>query len=96
VRQKHEKWILLRPVLAIVGVFVLLFAYVYKEHELTKLRLSVPRQERDLKLLVQERDELCFQVNCFENPISLLQFLQMPQFSHLRFPEEKEILFIDE
>ena len=84
-----------RLLLCIALVGVLLYAYISKQNSITELRLSIPILAQELECLTQENIRHHFLIDQFENPQHLMQLKREPQFSHLKFPQQHEIIIIE-
>lgn len=82
--------------LAFVIVGGALVLYIDKLNDLTRLRLEIPHHVRELKILQEENQRLQYEIDQFESPLYLMELLKKPEFSHLKFPSENEVLIIEE
>ena|SRR3989338_1810058 len=71
-----------------------LFSYLHTQNEVSKLKMELPMIAKEIESLYSENQKLKFEVECFENPLHLIELARQPQFSHMRFPMENEILSI--
>jgi hypothetical protein len=81
-------------VAAILGIG--LFAYIEKSNHVTRLRITVPQLSKKLKSIEEENARLLFTIEQFENPVHLMQLARKPEFSHLKYPINTEVIFIEE
>jgi cell division protein FtsL len=80
-----------------VGVFgALLFVYLEKQNELTHLKIELPKIERLIVELREEKERLRYEIDQFENPTRLIELAHRPEFGHLKYPLLKEILTVPE
>jgi hypothetical protein len=70
----------------------LLYVYIDKKNSLTEVKLAIPQLEREVKALELERTALQYELKSFENPSYLMQLLKRPEYSHLHFPKEGEVI----
>lgn len=78
---------------AIVGGALIL--YIDRLNELTRLRLEIPLHQRELKMLQEENERMRYEIDQFESPLYLMELLKKPEFSHLKFPRENEVIVIE-
>ena len=82
-------------VLICIGIAGLtLYAYIYKQNELTGLRLMVPAISKELKAVQEENIRLRYEIDRFESPIHLMELSRKPEFSHLKYPYNNEIIVL--
>lgn len=60
------------------------------------LRREVPRKQEILKHFIEENRRLDYELERLCCPSYLLELLRMPEYSHLRFPEEDSIVIVEE
>lgn len=71
-----------------------LYASIYKQNELTELRLALPALAKRVKNLQDENIRLQFEIDRFESPIHLMEIARKPEFSHLKYPYLKDEIFL--
>lgn len=71
-----------------------LFLYIEKTNQQTKLRLELPKHEKQIEILAQKNIQLKYQLENFNNPQHLLELAKQPAYSHLKFPFLEEVLVI--
>lgn len=71
-----------------------LYFTIDKQNGLTELRLAIPAVEKQVRQLQKENIQLQYEVERFENPLYLLELLRKPEFSHLHFPLENEVVVV--
>jgi hypothetical protein len=71
-----------------------LFLYLNGQIELTKLRLKIPTVSKDVKIIQEENIRLRYVIDQFESPENLLDLSRKPEFSHLKQPNQNEIIKI--
>ncbi|EPP35061.1 putative ftsL [Chlamydia ibidis] len=69
----------------------LLYCYINKQNDLTKLRLEIPRLWSRLRQLEQENTTLIFLIDKLESPEHLMQIASLPEYSYLQYPQEDTI-----
>lgn len=80
--------------LAFLGSF--LYLTIDRQNEITKLRLVIPHIAKEIDEIKEENTRMLFQIECFENPIHLMQLARLNEYSHLKHPMTKEILTVTE
>lgn len=73
-----------------------LLLYIEQLNELTRLRLEIPQLVRDVKAIQEENERMQYEIDRFESPIYLMEMLKKPEFSHLKFPRQSEIVVLEE
>lgn len=71
-----------------------LYLHIEGSNELTAMRLEIPKLEKEVKHLQKENQRLQFLIDSFESPLHLMELLRKPEFSHLKFPLEDEVVVI--
>jgi hypothetical protein len=75
---------------------ICLYKYINKINELTLVKLEIPKLEKEIRSLDEEREVLQYEIDRFENPIHLMELARSPQFSHLKHPLIKDVLKVKE
>lgn len=63
-------------------------------NQLTKLKLQIPKIEKEIEALSMRNIELQYQLENFSSPKHLLELAKQPEYSHLKFPLMEEVLVI--
>lgn len=84
----------LRFIVAFAFSCGLLYAYINKQNNLTKLRLEIPNLWAKLRYLEQENTSLIFLVEKLESPEHLMQIASLPEYQYLHYPEEDHVLVL--
>ncbi len=71
------------------------YAYIDKQNQLTEIRRIIPKLEKEVRKITEENRTLQYEIEKFENPLQLMELSQKPEFSHLRFPMNNEVIVID-
>lgn len=87
---------LFRCILCILAIGYFQYIYLQKQHEVTKLRLSIPQLSASVKKIKEENLHLRFLVDQFENPQYLSKIARDKRFSHLKYPLLSEVITIRE
>mgnify|MGYP003350924535 CR=1 FL=1 len=73
-----------------------LFSYLNMQNEVTQIKIQLPELEKQIRLIHEENQRLCYQIEQFENPAHLIELTHRPEYAHLRHPLLKEILIVPE
>lgn len=92
--KKQERTLVLRILICIIAAGVTILAYIEKQNELTELRVAIPSIAKEVKVLQEENIRLKYEVDQFESPIHLMELMNRPEFSHLKFPYLNEEVFL--
>ncbi len=82
--------------LCILCAGVLLYFYIEKQNELTRLRLQIPVLSKEIHTLKESNTRLSYEIELFESPEHLLQLSRRSEFSHLKHPLLKEIISLSQ
>lgn len=69
---------------------------MYKQNDLTRLKIQIPRAEKQLSILNEQIRQFEYEIDQFENPSRLMEMACDPNFHHLRHPLIKDIETIPE
>ena len=70
------------------------YAVIEKQNELVELRLEIPVLIKDVKAIEEENTRLLYEIERFESPMHLMELAQKPEFSHLKFPYNRDIIVL--
>lgn len=73
---------------------ITLYASIRQQNRLTTLRREVPPLSREVKALQEENQRLQYEVDRFENPLHLMELARKPEFGHLKYPTNDDILIV--
>jgi hypothetical protein len=85
---------LIRILTCIFAFGVFLFLYLNHQVELTRLRIKVPSIAKEVKIIQEENTRLLYVIDQFESPENLLNIARKPEYSHLKQPNQSEIVKI--
>lgn len=88
--------LLIRINVCIIALGVFFFLYLDTQIEIMRLRLKVPQLAKELKVIQEENVRLKYQIDQFESPENLLYLSRKPQFSHLKQPNQDEIIILNQ
>lgn len=89
-----ERSLVPRVLVCILAAGVTILAYIEKQNELTELRVAIPSIEKEVKELQEENIRLKYAVDRFESPIHLMELMNKPEYSHLKFPYLDQEVFL--
>jgi len=88
---------ILSPVLVCILLFgFLLYSYVDRQNDVTRLRLEIPKIAKEIQDIKEENTRLQYEIDLFESPQHLMQLASCSEFSHLKHPLFKDVVRIDE
>ena len=67
----ESRGVLLRILLCIAVFGVLLYSYVDRQNDVTRLRLEIPQLAKEIKDLSEENTRLQYEIDLFESPQNL-------------------------
>lgn len=85
-----NKYRFLRLVLCFCFLGSLLYSYVNKQNDLTKLRLEIPYLWSTLRQREQENVALGFLIDKLESPEHLMHIARLPEYQYLHYPSKEE------
>lgn len=71
---------------------LMLYRYLDRQNTITELRLQIPALEINLSSLLEENVDLQFIIDHFESPENLMELLNLPDYSYLKYIQENEII----
>lgn len=69
---------------------------MHKQNDLTRLKLQIPRAEKQLNVLNEQIRQFRYEIDQFENPSKLMEMACDPHFHHLKHPLMKDVETIPE
>lgn len=84
----------IRLLICIFFAGLTLYKTIDKLNELTELRLSIPLMAREVKEINEKNLELQFAIEQFESPLHLIELLRKPEFGHLKYPSQTDVLIL--
>lgn len=92
----QKKGFIVQVVLSFIMLSACLFSYLEKQNELTELRIYVPKLVKEVKFIQEDNTRFRYQIQEFEGPEHLMLLASESQFSHLKYPLNKEILVLED
>lgn len=87
---------IIRIVLSLTVCMTSIFSYVSLQNTVTRLRIQIPKVEKQLLAINDEISHLQYEVDQFESPDRLMDLACHPDFSHLKHPYLKDIETVPE
>ncbi len=87
-------WIRLFLSIAMLAFF--LYQTIAKQNSIAKLRLEIPKLEKELGELEDENTRLSYEIEKNENPLNLMEYARKPEYRSLKHPLESQIVTIEE
>ncbi len=72
-----------------------LYLYVDKLNAHTELKLRIPQLAREIDQIKQSAAQLSYTIECFKDPAHLMQLAKNPEYSHLKFPYQEDVLHVE-
>ncbi len=92
----ESRGILSRILVCITFFGLLLYSYVDRQNDVTRLRLEIPQLAKEIKDLREENTRLQYEIDLFESPQNLMHLASHCEFAHLKHPMGKDIVTMDE
>lgn len=73
---------------------ITLYAIVEEQNGLTELRLTIPALSKEVNAIHEENTRLEYNLDCFENPVHLLELARKPEFGHLKYPSITDVVIL--
>ncbi len=96
--QRHGslRLVLLKVFVCLAAVGIALYCTIRAQNSVTRLRRQIPPLAKELKGLQEENQRLQYDIDHFENPVHLLELTRKPEYSHLKFPYNKDVIRIED
>lgn len=91
---KNVKGIFARIFVCILITGLSLYAYIFKQNELTELRMVIPSLAKEVRSIQEENNRLRYDIDHFESPIHLMELMRMPEFSGLKFGYNQDVIIL--
>ncbi len=86
---------IIRLLICIFCAGLTLYAYIDKQNSLTELRIAIPSLDKQVKQIRVENKRLQYEIERLESPDHLLSLADQPEYSHLRFPYNEEVIILE-
>ena len=87
---------LIRITLMLVVSMTSVFSYISLQNTVTRLKIQIPKVEKQLYAINDEISHLQYEIDQFESPDRLMDFAYHPDFSHLKHPYIRDIETVPE
>lgn len=91
---KDIKSLFFRILFCIIITGLSLYGYIYKQNELTELRLAIPSLAKEVRSIQEENIRLRYDIDRFESPIHLMEMMRMPEFGSLKFGYNQDVILL--
>jgi cell division protein FtsB len=88
--------LIIRLFLCIFIFVFFLYLYVDRHNRLMELRLRIPSLKKEIEVVEEKNTHLAYEIDKFENPANLLKIAEKPEYGHLKYFLEKDIIVIEE
>ena len=86
---------MLRWAVVVFAWFLLLVFSLDKQNDIMTYQMKIERSKKVKKNLEEHNDQLMFLVSSIHSPTELLNKLTQDSYSHLVFPKEDEIIYLE-
>ena len=86
--------LLLRLIFCIFTLGLLVYNCIDQQNKITLLKMQVPVLSKEVNAIKEKNACLHFEVGQFENPKYLFKMLHNKDYSHLKYPLEKDVKVI--
>ena len=83
---------LVRLFLCLAGAGIAFYAYIAQHNALTEMRMEIPKLTKEVRTLQEENGRLYLEIQRYKSPKHLLELSLQPDYTHLRYPTQEEIL----
>lgn len=90
------KGLIVRILLLVTLSGMALYHYVKGQNQLMAIRLQIPKLEEEVKKIQEAAARNHYEIEQFENPLHLLEEQRRPEFGHLKQPELKDVVILEE
>ncbi len=71
-----------------------IYAHIFKQNELTELRMAIPSLAKEVRNIQEENTRLKYDIGQFESPIHLMELMRMPEFGNLKFSYNQDVIIL--
>lgn len=83
---------ILQVTLCLIIAGLMLYRTIDNLNALTELRLAIPVIKREIAEIKEKNLQLQYAIDSFENPLHLMELARKPEYSHLKYPKEGEVI----
>ncbi|MCB1111298.1 MAG: hypothetical protein H7A37_09550 [Chlamydiales bacterium] len=80
--------------ICIVATALTLYAYIDKQNQLTELKRTIPKLEKEVRTIRETNIRLHYDIDRFESPLHLMELARKPEYGHLRYPYVRDVLMV--
>lgn len=85
---------MVRILVCILAAGFALYAYIDKQNELTELRIAIPALEKKVKQIRIDNRRLLYELDKLKSPDQLMEFAERPEFGHLKYPRQEDVIIL--
>ena len=86
--------LLLRLLLCIFTLGFFVYHCIDQQNRVTLLKMQIPVLIKEVNLIKEKNAWLRFEVGQFESPKYLFKIMQDKEYSHLKYPLEKDVMVV--
>lgn len=75
---------------------ITLYAFVENQNRVNELKLAIPQIAKKVKNIKEQNNSLVYEIEQFESPIHLMELARKPEYTHLKYPYNKDVMIIDD
>lgn len=83
---------LTRLFLCLAGGGIAFYGYIAQHNALTELRMEIPKLAKEVRALQENNARLDLEIRRYKSPQNLLKLSLQPEYMHLRYPTQEEVL----
>jgi len=85
-----------RMIVCFLVLGLCLYSYIEAQNQVTEMRISIPKIQKDVKALREENTRLQYEIDQLENPQRLTELACNSDYSHLKYPLSKQVVTMSE
>jgi len=74
----------------------LMYFYLREHNNIVELQMKIPTLKKELQEIESDNIRLSYELEQLEDPLYLMKLLQRPEYSHLKFPYNEDVIIIRE
>ncbi|MBS4167299.1 MULTISPECIES: hypothetical protein [unclassified Neochlamydia] len=92
--ESNFQGLIIKLFICVVLAGLVLYTYIFKQNELTELRMAIPSLAKEVRTIHEENNRLKYEIDQFESPIHLMELMRMPEFSALKFAYNSQVIVL--
>ena len=93
---KLTKFTFFRITILFLALSLSLYKIIEKQNKLIQIQKNIPLLKKKQSALQWQISQLQYKKDSFESPIHLMKLSQRPQYSHLKYPTDEDVVKIHE